>query len=130
VDNNLDVKVKKETLSGNKISDSFANILIQDVDPVIYKTDVKKLLKQEFKINDKGNDFYLFVEPYFFSGENRYDKKLSYLWDVDGEIQNTKSPWFVNIKGIKDKIAQITLKINQNKKVTQNFEKTFRFYFE
>ncbi len=130
VDNNLNIKVRKETLSGQKISDSIANILIQDTDPIIYKTDAKKLLKEEFKINDKGNDFYLFVEPYFFSGDSRYDKKISYNWQVDEINQNTKSPWFVNIKGLKDKIAQISLKINQNKKVTQTFDKIFRLHFE
>jgi hypothetical protein len=130
VDNSLNIKVRKETLTGQKVSDSVTNILIQSPDPVIYKTDAKKLIKQEFKINEKGNDFYLFVEPYFLSGESRYDKKFSYLWEIDGLTQNTKNPWFVNIKGIKDKIAEISLKINQNKKVTQNFEKTFRFNFE
>lgn len=129
VENNLNVKVRKSDNFGKKISDSFNTIFVQDIDPVIYKTDPKALVKKEISINEKGNDFYLWVEPFFFTGESRYDKNLVYNWTIDGIEQSLKKPWFVNIKGIKDKASLVGLKILQNKKITQEFEIIYKIYF-
>jgi hypothetical protein len=130
MDNTLNVKVRKEDLSGGKISDSINTVFIQDVEPIIYKTDITKTIRSEAKIAEKGNGFYFFVEPFFFSGTSRYDNNIVYEWKVDGIVTNAKKPWFIKVDGIKEKVSEISLKITQAKKITQDFQKNFKLTFE
>lgn len=79
--------------------------------------------------SENGKDIYISVEPYFFTGKNKYDGAVRYIWRLNDEIKNVTEPWFVKLSSVNKEDLQAKVEIKQSEKITQRAEKIFSAIF-
>lgn len=79
--------------------------------------------------SENGGEIYVSVEPYFFSGENKYDKIMRFVWRLNNEVKNVTEPWFVKLTSNNKENLQVKVEVSQSEKITQRAEKLFTAIF-
>ena len=116
----------------------------QNSDPVAYINKKINLMKPEVYLfredknsglqlpvlgSEKGREVYISVEPFFFTGKNKYDETVRYVWRLNEEIKNVTEPWFVKLTSNQPETLQAKVEVKQAEKITQRAEKLFTAIF-
>lgn len=124
----LDVQA---TVKQNSDIVAYINKEINLVKPEVYlfREDKTSSLQQQISGSEKGGDIYVSVEPYFFTGKNKYDEAVRYVWRLNEEIKNVTEPWFIKLISTKPETLQAKIEVRQAEKITQRAEKVFTAIF-
>lgn len=122
----------KATINQNANPVAYITKKIPLVDPevLLFRENKDTGLRLPVLGSEKGKDLYIAVEPYFFSGVNKYDDSVRYIWKLNDEVKTITEPWFVKLTSTNPQTSQAHLEMRQVDKITQHAEKVFTAIFE
>lgn len=128
-DTSLDVQadIYKEA---SLIDRTSKQIKMQKPELILYSTSLSSGPKREVLGSEEGNEFYIEVEPFFFSTTKRDSSLMKYVWYFGNERKETKTPWFVKLSSANPEKLEVRVEANQSEKITQNSQKLFNVNFK
>jgi hypothetical protein len=100
-------------------------IPLKKSEAVIYRTTKLQSYLHEVAGGERGEEFYLLVEPYYFSTPARSNSALTYTWGMNGENKNIKNPWLVRIGSKTPENIDLSISVKNQSKITQSSSKSF-----
>lgn len=119
------------TVKQNSAPVAYIDRKINLIKPEVYlfREDKNSGLQLPVLGSEKGKEVYISVEPFFFTGKNKYDKTVRYVWRLNEEIRNVTEPWFVKLTSNQPETLQAKVEVKQVEKITQRAEKVFTSIF-